>query len=75
MMPTIRKQATLGLIRGARKLARFVFDDEAQFKKIYGLKQELGLFRLNGQICGRPETITARIAARESATQQEATTA
>lgn len=55
----------LGLIRGARPLARFIFNDENEWKKIYPLKRELGLFRLNGLICGRPETILARIAERE----------
>ena len=73
MRRTARKgaAATLGLIRGAKQLSRFIFDDERHYKKIYGLKEELGLFRLNGQICGRPETIVARIAEREahSATQ------
>jgi hypothetical protein len=34
-------------------------------KKVYPLKTELGLFRLNGMICGRPDTIRERIAARE----------
>jgi hypothetical protein len=67
-----RKAATLSLIRGAKQLSRFVFDDERQFKKIYGLKKELGLFRLNGQICGRPETIVARIAERENRASADA---
>jgi hypothetical protein len=62
----MKNQETLGLIRGAKPLARFVFDDERQFKKIYGLKDALSLFRLNGQICGRPETILARVAQLEA---------
>jgi hypothetical protein len=64
--PRRKQRASLGLIRGGKKLAAFIFDDPAQFKKVYGLKQELGLFRLNGQICGREETIVARIAEREA---------
>jgi hypothetical protein len=52
----------LGLIRGAKKLAGFIFDDEEEWKKVYPLKDDLGLFRLNGMICGRPETIVSRIA-------------
>jgi hypothetical protein len=60
-----REGQGLGLIRGARPLARFIFDDENEWKKVYPLKDELGLFRLNGLICGRPETILARIAERE----------
>jgi len=67
-----RKVGTLGLIRGAKQLSSFIFGDESQFKKIYGLKDQLGLFRLNGQICGRPETITARIAERERASADAA---
>jgi hypothetical protein len=61
---------TLALIRSAKPLARFVFGDERQFKKIYGMKDELSLFRLNGQICGRPETIIARVAQLEKAAQE-----
>jgi hypothetical protein len=64
-MQQAKTRVGLGLIRGARNLARFVFDDEDEWKKIYTLKDELGLFRLNGMICGRPETIKARIAERE----------
>jgi hypothetical protein len=55
----------LGLIRGAKNLAAFIFDDVTEVKKVYPLKTELGLFRLNGMICGRPDTIRERIAARE----------
>ena len=58
-------RAGLGLIRGAKRLADFIFDDEGEWKKIYPLKDELGLFRLNGLICGRAETIISRIAERE----------
>jgi hypothetical protein len=61
-----KKRPTLGLLRGAKKIADYVFDDETQFKSIYALKEQLGLFMLNGQVCGRPETIDARIAARET---------
>jgi len=64
-MVQMKPKAGLGLIRGAKKLAEFIFDDEDEWKKIYPLKGELGLFRLNGMICGRPETIKARIAERE----------
>jgi hypothetical protein len=68
MRPKARKGPRLGLLRGAKQLADFIFDDKGQFKKVYGLKEELGLFRLNGQICGRTKTITARIAEREAKT-------
>ena len=50
-----KEPQTLDLIRGAKPLARFIFGDQRKFKKVYGLKQELSLFRLNGQICGRPD--------------------
>jgi hypothetical protein len=65
--------AGLGLIRGARPLAGFIFDDEDEWKKVYSLKEELGLFRLNGLICGRAETIRARIAEREGRKAEAAT--
>jgi hypothetical protein len=68
----MKKLETLALIRGAKPLARFVFDDERQYKKIYRMKDELSLFRLNGQICGRPETIKTRVAQLEAKAAQEA---
>ena len=62
---THQTKAGLGLIRGAKRLADFIFDDEREWKKVYPLKDELGLFRLNEMVCGRPETIISRIAERE----------
>jgi hypothetical protein len=62
-----QRKAGLGLIRGAKKLADFIFEDEGEWKKVYSLKDELGLFRMNGMICGRRETIISRIAERERA--------
>jgi len=56
----------LDLLIGAHALAGFIFGDEDQWRKVYPLKRELGLFRLRGQICGRPETIKQRIADREN---------
>jgi hypothetical protein len=63
----------LGLIRGAKRLADFIFDDEREWKKVYPLKDELGLFRLNGMVCGRPETIISRIAEREAEARKSTT--
>jgi hypothetical protein len=50
----------LDLLIGAHALAVYIFG-------VYPLKRDLGLFRLRGQICGRPETINQRIAEREKA--------
>jgi hypothetical protein len=57
----------LDLLIGAHALAGYIFGDESQWRKVYPLKRDLGLFRLRGQICGRPETINQRIAEREKA--------
>ena len=62
----------LHILFGARALARYIFADEKKFRKVYPLKDELGLFRMCGQICGRPATIDQRIAAREAASAAEA---
>jgi hypothetical protein len=56
----------LDLLVGARALAGYIFGDEEQWRRIYPLKDDLGLFRLRGQVCGRPATIDSRIAAREA---------
>jgi hypothetical protein len=61
------KRPPQDVIRGARALAVYIFDDEEKWKAVYRLKNELGLFKLRGFLCGRPETIDARIAAREPA--------
>ena len=60
------QQRRLDILFGARALAAYIFGDEEQWRKVYPLKSELGLFRLNGQVCGRPETIDRRIEAREA---------
>jgi hypothetical protein len=52
---------------GARALAAYIFGSEEEWRRVYPLKKELGLFRLRGQVCGRPATIDARFAAREAA--------
>jgi hypothetical protein len=62
---TTRPESDLGLLFGARELAGYIFGSEKKWRKVYPLKRELGLFRLRGQICGRPETISQRIAERE----------
>jgi hypothetical protein len=62
---TARRESELGLLFGARALAGYIFGDQEQWRKVYPLKHELGLFRLRGQICGRPTTINQRIAERE----------
>jgi hypothetical protein len=63
----------LDILFGARALAAYIFGDEEQWRKVYPLKNELGLFRLKGQVCGRPATIDSRIAAREAETAESAT--
>ena len=55
----------LDVIFGAKALAQYIFNDEAKAKAVYGLKKKLGLFKMHGQICGRPATMDQRIAALE----------
>jgi len=62
----------LDILFGARALAGYIFRDETKFRKVYPLKDKLGLFYMCGQICGRPETIDSRIAAREAASVAKA---
>ncbi len=56
----------LDVIFGAKALAQYIFIDEAKWKA--GLKGELGLFKMHGQICGRPSTMDQRVAALEADT-------
>jgi hypothetical protein len=60
-----RRRRGLGLLKGAKKIAGYVFDDEDEYRKVYGLREALGLFWLNGMLCGLPATIDARIAEHE----------
>jgi hypothetical protein len=65
--PAQKKGPVLGMLRGAKPLAGFIFGDEDKFKNVYPLKNKLGLFYLNGRICGLPEHIATRIAELEAA--------
>ena len=70
-MPQQAKDRRLDILRGARALAGYIFADEEKWKSVYPLKDQLGLFRMGGRICGRPATIDSRIAAREAASATE----
>lgn len=70
-MPQKPEERQLDILRGARALAGYIFADEDKWKAVYPLKDQLGLFRMGGRICGRPATIDSRIAAREAASAAE----
>jgi hypothetical protein len=55
------------LLKGASAIAVHVFEDETKQHSIYGLAEELGLFRLGGQLAGCTDTIDARMAQLEKA--------
>src|SRR4029078_11233948 len=56
------------LLRGARLLARYVFEDEDSWRSMYGpeIKRELGLFMLNARLAGYTGIIDARLDAKVS---------
>jgi hypothetical protein len=54
------------LLRGTKAISAFLFGDADQWRKVYPLTDELGLFKLRGFLCGRPQTIRERLAAREA---------
>jgi hypothetical protein len=72
MRRSAKPPGELHVLRGARALAAFIFGDEDQWRKVYPLREQLGLFYLRGTICGRPATITARIAEREGRARKAA---
>ena len=57
-------------MRGAGPIAGYLYGDEAERRKVYGLpdkeKKALGIFYMGKLICARKSTIRARIAAREA---------
>jgi hypothetical protein len=70
-----QKRKGLGLLVGATAIAEYVFGDEKHARRIYQpkIRKQLGLFLLNGQLCGRPVTIDERIAAKETAAESTTT--
>jgi hypothetical protein len=60
----------INVVVGSRALAQFIFGDPGKFRSVYPLREELGLFDLGGRIAGRPETIVARIKAREASEEK-----
>jgi hypothetical protein len=70
--PARRRQLQRGtgdrVIRGAKVIAEYVFGDPDQWRSIYPLKDELGLFMLGGMLAARTATLDAKLAEKESAT-------
>lgn len=63
------------ILRGADKIAEFLFGDPAERRKIYHLveKSQLPVFRLGTVLCARKSVLLAWIAAQEArATNPEA---
>jgi hypothetical protein len=63
-----QKRRGLDLLVGAPAIAQYVFGNKKRARRIYQpkIRKQLGLFLLNGQLCGRPATIDERISAREA---------
>jgi hypothetical protein len=61
----------LDLLVGAPAISQFVFGTKKRARSIYQpkLRKQLGLFLLNGQVCGRPSRIIQRVAAEEGAVE------
>lgn len=57
------------LLRGADKIAEYVFGDSAQRRKIYHLaeKSKLPVFRLGAVLCARKSSLISWIEEQESA--------
>jgi hypothetical protein len=63
----------LDLLEGAPAIAEYVYGNKDRARSIYPpkIRKKLGLFLLNGQLCGRRQTIEQRIAAEEAAASEE----
>ena len=62
------------LLYGAAAIAEFMFGDEGERRKIYGLAESgrLPVFRLGAILCARKSTIVRDIATRERAAETSA---
>jgi hypothetical protein len=54
------------IIRGARRIAAYVFGDEEQFRSIYPIADELGLFWLGGMLAANTLLLDQRLREKES---------
>lgn len=52
----------LDILIGARALAQYIYGSEERWRSVYTRKNDLGLFRWRGTICGRRSTIETRLA-------------
>jgi hypothetical protein len=53
-------------IRGAKRLAEYIFGNEEEYRAVYGLADQLGLYILGGMLAGQTDTIDAAIAKHEA---------
>ncbi len=58
-----------GLLRGARRIARFIFGTEDEWRAIYPMARasELPIFMLAGKLTARPSSLARAITERERA--------
>jgi hypothetical protein len=59
------------LLRGARRIARFIFGTEDKWKEIYPLARDLPIFRLAGKLTARPNSLSRAITERERASMAD----
>ena len=60
------------LLLGAQQIAEFVFGDSSKQRKVYPLREELGLFYVGGQLAGLKSALTARMAEKAAAAAEPA---
>ena len=54
-----------GLLRGAKRIARFLFGTEDKWREVYPMVPELPMFMLAGKLTARPSSLARAITERE----------
>ena len=49
------------VLRGAKAIASYLFGDAEQFRSVYLMKDELGLFELGGMLAARTDVLDQRL--------------
>jgi hypothetical protein len=56
-----------GLLRGARRISRFIFGTEEEWRAVYSMARDLPIFRIAGTITARPQSLARAITEHEQA--------
>jgi len=60
-----------GLLRGAKRIAQFLFGTKDKWREVYPMVPELPIFMLAGKLTARPSSLARAITERERASARK----